>query len=257
MIFSIVLLKKIQHIFCQFQVLYNPNLNEVSHPARVAYAKFMQSKVKKEIRFDEGTIQVKEEKEKDPLKKLTNSIKKLPLDVNNVKQSIGILKSVSMDQGDGEIPKESPAKLTVETTVEVEEPSCSTPIPDIPTEEEPKEPTKDFRSRTPIEEDPAEDIQSPEPDNPDLLSPKKVPAVRRPSTPIPPSTSPPQSETSSDDKAEFQSQKSADKSDEEPEEQETQTNKSLSPMPVEAPVATFTSDKGKSKTTGKTIGGWL
>lgn len=116
----------------------NPALGEVSHTTRVAYAKFMTTKVKKEIQFeDESKVKIENEKTRARESKAFNKFK----------EKAGILKKTAE-----KIVVETPKTVTASN---VEEP--------------PKDEAKDFRSRTPIEET-DEDIQTPEkPSTPESL----------------------------------------------------------------------------------------
>lgn len=120
----------------------NPKLGDVSHTTRVAYAKFMTTKVKKEIQFeDDAKVQIENEKIRGRELKAFNKFK----------EKAGILKK----------PAE---KVVVETAKSSAEPPTSVEEPSVSKEE-----SKDFRSRTPIEET-DEDIQTPEkPSTPDSL----------------------------------------------------------------------------------------
>lgn len=112
----------------------NPKLGEVSHTTRVAYAKFMTTKVKKEIQFeDDSKVRIENEKIRARESKAFNKFK----------EKAGILKKTAEKALD-ETPKSSSS-----TTAEVTEVSAV------------KEEAKDFRSRTPIEET-DEDNQTPE-----------------------------------------------------------------------------------------------
>jgi transient receptor potential cation channel subfamily C member 4 len=124
---------------------YNPKLADVSHHTRVAYAKFMTTKIKKEIRFEDEKVTVENEKERERGLRAFNKFK----------TNAGILK-----------------KLDVAGTSSGAEPAAppASPIP----EEDPN----DFRSRTPILEDPNEDIQTPDrPSTPENIIDEPVPRI--------------------------------------------------------------------------------
>lgn len=109
----------------------NPKLGEVSHTTRVAYAKFMTTKVKKEIQFeDESKVKIENEKIRARESKAFNKFK----------EKAGILKKTA------EVVLDETSKSSTSTKIEVAEV---------------KEGSKDFRSRTPIEET-DEDYHSPE-----------------------------------------------------------------------------------------------
>lgn len=109
---------------------YNPKLADVSHTTRVAYAKFMTTKIKKEIKFVD-------EKERE----------RGAFALNKFKANAGILKkTISIN----------PESETIEEQV-------SSPSPTLAPSPIPPEENKDFRARTPIEEDPYEDVKTPAP----------------------------------------------------------------------------------------------
>lgn len=211
----------------------------------------MKSKVKKELRFDESpSTELVDEKIPQ------NSIIKTPLDVT---KTIGILKTASLEKQDS--IGNNIASPVINQVEFKSEPNTEIKI-DSEESEVTKETTKDFRSRTPIEEDPAEDIQSPgvETPSPDLLSPKHIPEpTRRPSSPIPPH-SPPRSPKTDCPTVILKS--NSEESEEEitakpPIKEDNLKPESAMRSQSNSQCPSLTSDKGKSKTTGKTIGGWL
>jgi transient receptor potential cation channel subfamily C protein 4 len=236
---------------------YNPKLAEVTHPTRVAYAKFMNAKIKKELRFNDD---VSPTKEKTNINSVQNSIKK-PLPLAAIEQTIGILKQASLEKED--------EKKKVEPSEEPKD------------EEKTNGSFKDFRSRTPIDEE--DEVTSPGTTTPDnMLSPERV---KSPKSPIPPSSptttnaevAPDPSPSSSplpsipDPPTSPKTNSSiAKKSDsEESDDAEIQPvnpnllsprpqSGKLSPVPEHpSPSFNMSSDKGKSKISGKTLTGWL
>jgi transient receptor potential cation channel subfamily C member 4 len=229
----------------------NPQLAEVSHGTRVAYAKFMTSKYKKEIRFNEVEVMDEATRAKE-LKAF-----------NRFKEKAGILKKRAE----------------------------SNPKPSTSSEQETD--TKNFRSRTPIEEDPREGLQTPDrPSTPDAgkvidppsksttPEPKKTttpepskspsPQPTKESTPEPPKVStaePPKAKTPEPPKISTPeppspsttpepSDKSSrkDSSSSKLDVPKASTSRSSSPTPSFSAAA---SDKGKSKISGKTLTGWI
>lgn len=240
---------------------FNPKLADVSHTTRVAYAKFMTTKLKKEITFEDEKISIENEKER------ARGVKAL----NKFKINAGILKKNSDD-----------AK-TNNAEPKMEQEAASSEPPAV------AETSKDFRARTPIEEDPYEDVQTPDrPSTPENILDEPVPKIS--SSPLPvasPSPSPGSSDARKPDSPivksrslsiiSEQSVKSSSepstikapelaKTDEEDDEGEDEPEKPATasitlnvPKIENRPVSpTFnTGDKGKSKITGKTLTGWI
>lgn len=231
---------------------FNPKLAEVSHTTRVAYAKFMTTKIKKEIKFeDDEKIVVENEKER------ARGAKAL----NRFKANAGILK-----------------KTKVEEPTQSTEPEAPTPA------------VEDFRARTPIEEDPNEDSQTPDrPSTPENIIDEPVPKISSSSLASPsPSPTPdgrkadsPIVKTRSSSITSSSSVKSpeppliktpelikTDEEDEDEDEKPESTQKASTssgnlkvPTPAARPssptISIGTGDKGKSKITGKTLTGWI
>lgn len=266
---------------------YNPKLADVSHTTRVAYAKFMTTKIKKEIKFEDDEIKFVNEKERA----------RGAMAFNKFKSNAGILKKTIQ-------PEKSENVVTIETVP----PSTPSPSP-VPDEEE-----KDFRVRTPIQEDPNEDVKSPTPtQSVDLLDsvsrkssrddspmpkqrtesigsakilstepssskeniseesalskspqPPKSPIPKSPE-PILPSKVPEIDETEEEEeKSSFEPPKSPRKSLDEKEVPTPRKNSSdllsvpgASQPPSSPSLSISSGDKGKSKITGKTLTGWL
>jgi transient receptor potential cation channel subfamily C member 4 len=242
---------------------YNPKLADVSHHTRVAYAKFMTAKLKKEIRFEDDKVTIENEKKvRDcELRAFTR-----------FKEKTGILKKARPEPG---------------TSGESSNEGSSLAAP--PASPVPEDISKDFRARTPIEEDPNEDRQTPTPDNildepvPQISSsplptPSPTPQVTAPTPRESPSPSPAPSDSSVMKKRSMSviSEKSdsdptaiktPDESDDEEEKPETSRKASKSsthldvPSPAPnrpiSPSINLTGDKGKSKITGKTLTGWI
>lgn len=268
---------------------FNPKLADVSHHTRIAYAKFMTTKLKKEIRFEDTQVSVENEK-------ITRDREFKAF--NKFKVYAGILK------------KQKPSTSKIEETKDPAAPPVSLV---------PEESFNDFRTRTPIEEDPNEDIQTPDrPSTPENVLDEPVPQIS--SSPLPaaasplpksspsthvtsptpkssPSPSPVPSEgkspkpdspmvkarsmsigsdqgSKSPEPTKTKSQElskteeddeSGDEEDEKPEnaKKASQTSTHLnvpSPSnnrPVSPIISISTGDKGKSKITGKTLTGWI
>lgn len=276
---------------------YNPKLADVSKSTRVAYAKFMTAKIKKEIHFEEGRVQ--NETEVREKAQATRAF-------NRFKVNAGILKK-SVYPPDPE-PEPVVEPVINETNVQSSEESSPVNIEDPPDEvmsvEDFRE-VKDFRSRTPIEEDPDEDLMStyshptPEPfpttspnqsASPDLtldtsLSPPLIPLITMSSPKSPKVDSPmPKlrsdsiaSRTASSEPSIVEESTKDDEVEETTKEDETKEDKTKeevkdepkaeSAQKLNVPTTqntpsspSFTinaSDKGKSKITGKTLTGWL
>lgn len=248
---------------------YNPKLADVSHTTRVAYAKFMTTKIKKEIKFVD-------EKERE----------RGTLALNKFKANAGILKKTITI---------NPENITIEEQVT---PPSPTPAPSpIPPEE-----NKDFRARTPIEEDPLEDLKSPTPTPSSDLIEQYSRKSSREDSPMPKqrsesiesaknrrvSTPEPKIESDEDKEETPKSSKPLDNSatkapeiveikeeqpldtlkvnDDEIKEVSKTPQKSssnnlsvpgASQTPSSPSMSISTGDKGKSKVSGKTLTGWL
>lgn len=265
---------------------FNPKLADVSHHTRIAYAKFMTTKIKKEIRFEDNQVSIENEKlDRDREMKAFTKFR----------TQAGILK----------IRRQEPS--TSGETGETSAPPAS-PVPD------------DFRARTPIEEDPNEDIQTPDrPSTPENIldepipkissstplptpspvpkaspSPSPIPKASPSPSPIPkasPTRSPAPSPTPKVDSpmvkarsmsiiseksvdsiptiktTELKSTDEGDESEEEEEEKPKNSSRKGSThlnVPSPAPnrpsspsISIGSGDKGKSKITGKTLTGWI
>lgn len=246
---------------------FNPKLADVSVTTRIAYAKFMTTKLKKEIKFEDEKIEIENEKMRV---RGTRAF-------NKFKANAGILKK-SNETSSNEA-KSNKVSIQAEPT-----PSTS---------QEGKGTSKDFRSRTPIEEDPNEGIQTPDRClTPENILDEPVPETEVPnSTPSPETsvaTSPPVAENRKADSpmVKMKSASSSDASDkspdpptintpdpvkeaedEESEEDEEPPKKEFPGAPTlnvpspsfrpSSPSSIGTGDKGKSKITGKTLTGWI
>ena len=232
---------------------FNPKLAEVSHTTRVAYAKFMTTKIKKEISFEDDQVTIENEKSRERGMKAFNKFK----------TNAGILKRFEALKSD------SSGSGTSSDEVKLD----------------------DFRSRTPIEEDPNEDIQTPElSSTPENIIDEPVPAISS-SPPLPTSQITPPSPAISDVSRKpdspmvktrsmsinsEQSAKSPEPpktelsktdEDDESEDEDTDSNQVTStasthlsvPSPASnRPIKSINSgEKGKSKITGKTLTGWI
>lgn len=206
---------------------YNPKLSEVSPAARVAYAKFKIAKIKQEYDTrdaagsDAGSIKQDDDVFEPPVK-VTTDTEKGPTDVSIVrprpKSSIKSVTSI------GAIPPPE----TISTVQHMPEPF-----------------RKEFRPKTPILEDPREDMQSPTPS-----TPKSVSSMREPETPT----------KSLDEQEEETGQKDDEKGkkdDTKKDDKKGETgSKSSAPSAPPPPTSTF-KPAGKSKVTGQVMQGWL
>lgn len=252
---------------------FNPKLAEVSHTTRIAYAKFMTTKLKKEIKFENDKIQIENEKVRAREHKAFNKFK----------ANAGILKKT--------VTQASEQSNNVENHVE---PDASTAASTAN-----KENPQDFRARTPIEEDPNEDSQTPDRSStPDSILDDSGPSQT--SLPIPASSPTPSQNNSKSStenrkpdspivkmKSASSSEKSvkspepqnnqsppllkteeAEEDDDEDDEEEESVKSTSKPSSQNLSVPTTssrpvspsiinTSDKGKSKITGKTLTGWI
>lgn len=229
---------------------FNPALAEVSHTTRIAYAKFMTSKLKKEIKFEDEKVTMENEKIRARETKAFNKFK----------MNAGILKKSLKEKSNVESNNQKDLSQKTETTTSLEE----------------NLKPKDFRARTPIEEDPNEDNQTP--DRP--LTPENVldasnetssalpsakedvckadsPIVRVESSTViePPQmkTPDPTVEEQTDDSVESSAENIANKS-----QKKELTPPVASSSRANSPIPNLgTGDKGKSKITGKTLTGWI
>ena len=242
---------------------YNPKLADVSHTTRIAYAKFMTAKIKKEIKFEDEQTEGEKVRIENELER-TRGARAL----NRFKANAGILKKTVqhpeaiLQNGD----------LTV---VEVEKPSGVSP-PASPVNDKnvsdlqnfPNSIERDFRARSPIEEEsetPSDLPSTPRAslDVPDskVLSPRIVSPVSSSSSPKKSSDeekSPQKEQTPSVNIPEIITPESSEPNV--PKERKSSQDSSgrLSPRPQPSPSISISSgDKGKSKITGKTLTGWL
>lgn len=237
----------------------NPKLADVSHTTRIAYAKFMTTKIKKEIKFEDERV-THENEQIDRAREAKA--------FNKFKVHAGILKKAK--------------------EMKAEDDKASNSVTMV-------EPVEDFRARTPIEEDPDEDVQTPDrPSTPENILDEPVPQIA--SSPIPatpslsptpnadlkpsPSPSPSPSEGRKPDSPLVKSKtgaiptikapvldktdESIDEDDEEPKAKPRKGSSASTlnvPPPASRPitptVGLSTGDKGKSKITGKTLTGWI
>ncbi|CRK91249.1 CLUMA_CG004929, isoform A [Clunio marinus] len=245
---------------------FNPKLADVSHTTRVAYAKFMTSKIKKELKFENDKIQIENEKVR------ARGIKAL----NKFKANAGILKK---------------AVETIKESTDNEVPSTSGNI--IQSVETDHLTIKDFRARTPIEEDPREEMQTPNRSStPDSTLNASTPTP----TPFPSEIASPLSATSTPQSSTKQTSSSSSTESCEPTNSNSSKKNSITSNPelnVVSPVSSITDsddeikdddepkhsthlnvpkvssrsnsptpsltsgDKGKSKISGKTLTGWI
>lgn len=219
---------------------YNPLLSEVSAGTRVAYVKFMSKKMKKEDHLDSVILQDEEDKRKKGLERG---------DSLNKEQFGALVKKASIIRRKSEEAMEVAAASAEE---EANSKDLDIERPDI----------KDFRSRTPIPEEPNEEVAL----SPDLktgemskrssvadcqspvnASPKKSPSPSpKPSTPIPTSTiEEPENASTSKDLLQVTSRS------------ESRGSARDARVPSPAPSITITSSKGKSAVSGRNMEGWI
>jgi len=248
---------------------YNPKLADVSHTTRIAYAKFMTTKIKKEIKFeDEQTVKNENELER------ARGARAL----NRFKANAGILKKKSAPN-DSEVILQNGNIITTE----VEKPSAISPpaspvnvqnVPDL--QNFPTSIERDFRNRTPIEEEsetPSDIPSSPrcslDVTDPKVVSPRALSPVPSEGDKISPSPSPqpkdpekshtPRSRSPSvANIPEIITPEASDPSVPKVRKNSQDSSAHLSPRPQPSPSISISgSDKGKSKITGKTLTGWL
>lgn len=270
---------------------YNPKLADVSKSTRVAYAKFMTAKLKKEIHFEDGRVQTETEvREKAQATRA----------FNRFKVNAGILKKSVYP------PDPEPEPIIYETNMEsVAEnfPENAEDASDEVISDEEFRALKDFRSRTPIEEDPDEDLIStyspptPEPfhsTSPNQLASPDIVLNASPSPPLIPeiTMSPPKSPkvdspmpklrsnsnvseqriVSTESNIAEESDKNDDNDNDEKKDKDETKDVKVEPeaesaqhlnvpntqnTPSSPSFSISGSDKGKSKITGKTLTGWL
>uniref|UniRef100_A0A182W588 Transient receptor ion channel domain-containing protein n=1 Tax=Anopheles minimus TaxID=112268 RepID=A0A182W588_9DIPT len=267
-------------------VEYNPKLSEVTPVTRVAYVKFMTTKMKKDAAdvAASGSETTSFENERRQSWK-RSSLKNLV----DMKDKIGNIEG----EGDGPQPvQESPGEDVPKATVTIEEPKQDeTPAVEPPAEEvrvAPVEARPKVRVRSPIIEDPNEERE----DTPSCTSPPPAePIPERPVSPIPPhsppldrhpvpeveSPSPPPpaepevkepARKPSEDVARCQDTLSPSGSTKSTDSRPKVTSPSvkpperltLSPSPTgteDTGPAPSPSNRGKSKSTGRNLGGWI
>lgn len=238
---------------------YNPKLADVSHPTRVAYAKFMTTKIKKEIKFQDECGFVNEQERNrgaEAFKKFKTNAGILKLREEVVKVEVNKESSISP------VPTSFPS---------------STPTTPSPT---PTDDDKDFRSRTPIPEESSEEMISPPPTPSNLL--EDTPSTRKSSRADTPSPSQRSMSIESAKNISLESKisevsstpisktpepsatsEAPAKENDVPKQRKSSSanltvpGTSLQPPPSPSYSTTSTGEKGKSKITGKTISGWL
>lgn len=256
---------------------YNPKLADVSHTTRIAYAKFMTTKIKKEIKFQDEQTEVEKVRIENELER-TRGARAL----NKFKANAGILKKTEARKNPEDILQNG--DLTV---VEIDKKSAVSPpaspvneqiIPDL--QNFPTTIERDFRARTPIEEEsetPSDLPSSPRcsldvPDKRDLsslssssseghkTSPAPSPKKSIDSEKSPPTiTSTPRSRSPScTNIPEIRIPEISEPNMPKERKNSQDSSGRLSPRPPVSPSISISgSDKGKSKITGKTLTGWL
>lgn len=249
----------------------NPKLADVSHHTRIAYAKFMTTKLKKEISFEDEKITIENEIIRARESKAFNKFK----------TNAGILKKrISESKLNKEV--EETAKETNVSVVEHHPEPTPSPIPSTNEED-----YKDFRARTPIEEDPNEDTQTPDRClTPENILDEPVPQISSSpisttASPLSPSPGPPDNRKADSPIVKLKSQSTTpdsvkspepsllktpeedddDDEDDEPDKSDKDATHLNVPNAASPPVSSVpsisTGDKGKSKITGKTLTGWI
>lgn len=224
---------------------FNPKLADVSHTTRIAYAKFMTTKLKKEIKFENDKIEIENEIVRARETKAFNKFK----------TNAGILKR-TVEKAFVTEPTDNPDEIQVEPLASNEGTS------------------KDFRARTPIEEDPNEDIQTPDRSlTPENIIDETALKTSSPISTLPPSSGPAQkdasekpttieiSDLSSTEMLGKEMEEDEDTNKPETTQQDLKSSKlsvpSSSSRPNSPSFSIGTGDKGKSKITGKTLTGWI
>ncbi|XP_054291053.1 transient receptor potential protein-like [Macrosteles quadrilineatus] len=225
-------------------VEYNPMLSTVSPATRVAYAKFKMPKIKQEFDQKEtsGASETNSQAGDDDVFQGPASVKK----VSETKQdsivrprprpSIPSITSVASQKS---VPSVEPAKATQKDTPPQLQAAPSTQA----------SVRREFRPRTPIPEDPREDMASPEP-----LTPKSS-TSSKPTTPRPPSR------TSTGSKSEGKEEVKKDEKTEVKKDEKKEVKKDEAPKPSTSTEprrpAGPPKSGGKSKVTGEVLHGWL
>ena len=257
---------------------YNPKLADVSHTTRIAYAKFMTTKIKKEIKFqdEQDGEQMKIENEL-ARSRGAKALSKFKLNAGILKKPEASKNSdVILQNGNltvAEVEKSSP----ISPPASPENLQNNTPdLQNFPTTIE-----RDFRARSPIEEEneiPSDRSSTPTNsfDNPDskILSPRvlsPLPSSTSDDSKISPCPSPNSEEksprkednplptpTSSANIPEIKTPEPSEPNVPKVSKNSHDSSTLLSPLPPVSPSISFPgSDKGKSKISGKTLTGWL
>lgn len=249
---------------------YNPKLVDVTPTTRIAYAKFMTPKIKKEIRFEDANATFDDENQKpSSVLKGRDSLKKL--DVTALKERAAIIRAASVDKTE-KIDKVENVEPKIEdinispVTIQPSTSSQAAANNSVSVEK------KDFRSRTPIEEESSDERATPESMlNVDRRESKSSLSAATPQI-IPSPLPEPELETSSpivnieapspvpdadiDDEA-VEKDEPEDEDAKEKDDSQTSTSLSAPPEEIVHGSPALRSDKGKSKITGKTLTGWL
>lgn len=230
---------------------YNPLLSEVSQTTRVAYVKFMAKKMQKDDHLD--TIIIQNEAD--------GKLKRLDSGKSESNVAFGAL-----------VKKASIIRRESEEAMKVEQQQLMVSSPTIHEEDKPRADHRDFRSRTPIVEDPNEDpVMSPETKNSSSLttesqSPIPIEPVKSPS-PRPPTPIPTPVEIIDTDDVRVKSSANV-RSQLSPDPRPSSTDvqrQTLSPLPPKEdtnksrPVTPIikTPNKGKSSVSGRNMEGWI
>jgi len=216
---------------------YNPKLAEISHTTRVAYAKFMTTKIKKEIRFEDDKIEIENEMVRARESKAFNAFK-----------SKTILKRPAAEVVQDPAVQEA-AGFRVTSPI-VEDPNEDIQTPDRPLTPENiiDEPISETSPPLPTSSPSPIAPKSPKTDSP--IVKLRSASVASSTTDQPPTitTSETISETAEDDNV-----RTKDKPLPSPSRLTVPSNENR----ATSPTMSMTGDKGKSKITGKTLTGWI
>lgn len=233
----------------------NPALADVSHGTRIAYAKFMTAKLKKDLKFEDEKVTMENERSRARETKAFNKFK----------SHAGILKKRVIE------------KSTVEQNDQQVQGTAKSYNDD--------QRTKDFRSRTPIEEESSEHIPTPDrPSTPEKVLDEASSAALAPKQ----TSSPPEAQEAtcnldsltekpapvsahpiaeSEESSQIKTPELLVTEDKNDEENEKPTKKLVAKSSDSAASnvtsssshvpSISTGDKGKSKITGKTLTGWI
>lgn len=142
---------------------YNPKLADVTHTTRVAYAKFMSTKIKKEIMFEDEQVQIQNEVTHA---RETRAFNKFKLNAGILKKSL----AESTAKAEGNTSESGVKEKNIESIVE------------------PSDLATDIRMPTTIMEDPNEDCSPISPSTPENIIDESVPKISPSPIPLMPLT---------------------------------------------------------------------